>query len=50
LRWRVETYSSKPAETLTTGDIFAFLWTERWDFLRYLAWTGEIDREARKRD
>jgi hypothetical protein len=50
LLWRVETYSSKPAETLTTGDVFGFLWAERWELLRYLAWTDEINREARKRD
>ena len=49
LRWRIETYSGKPAETLTARDVMAFLWNERWELLRFLAWTGEIDREAHKR-
>jgi hypothetical protein len=49
LRWRIETYSGKRAETLTARDVMAFLWNERWELLRFLAWTGEIDREAHKR-
>jgi hypothetical protein len=49
LRWRVETYSGKPAETLTDRDVLAFLWASRWELLSFLAWTGEIDRESRNR-
>ena len=49
LRWRVETYSGKPAETLTARDIFGFMWASRWELLDFLAWTGRMDREARKR-
>lgn len=49
LRWRVETYSGKHAEKLTARDIFGFLWSERWELLSFLAWTGEMNREARKR-
>jgi hypothetical protein len=49
LRWRVETYSGRKAETLTTRDVLSFVWTSRWELLSFLAWTGEIDREARKR-
>lgn len=48
LRWRVETYSGKKAETLTAGAVLGFMWAERWDLLRFLAWTGEMEREARK--
>ena len=49
LRWRVETYSGKRAETLTTKDVLGFLWNSRWELVSFLAWTGEIDREARRR-
>jgi hypothetical protein len=49
LRWRVETYSGKPAETLNAKDIFSFLWNERWELLAFLLWTGRVQREARKR-
>jgi len=48
-RWRVETYSGMPAETLTFGKILSFVWTSRWELLSYLAWTGQLEREARKR-
>jgi len=49
LRWRVETYSGKRAETLTARDVLGFLWTSRWELLSFLAWTGKMEREARKR-
>jgi len=48
LRWRVETYSGQRAETLTAKKIFKFMWTSRWELLSFLAWTGRVDREARK--
>ena len=49
LRWRVETYSGKSAETLKARDIFGFVWTSRWELLSFLVWTGRLDREARRR-
>ncbi len=49
LRWRVETYSGKRAETLKAMDVLSFLWTTRWELLSFLVWTGTLDREARKR-
>ena len=49
LRWRVETYSGKKAETLTAGAVLGFMWTERWELLRFLAWTRQLEREARTR-
>jgi hypothetical protein len=48
MRWRVETYSGKKAETLTTKDILCFLWTQRWEFLSYLGWISRMDREVHK--
>jgi hypothetical protein len=49
LRWRVETYSGKPAESLTTRDVLAFFWESRWELLSYLLWTGQVQKEARRR-
>ena len=49
LRWRVETYSGRRAESLTAKSIFGFLWATRGELLRFLVWTGEMQREARKR-
>ena len=49
LRWRVETYSGKRAETLTASDVLGFFWSYRWEFLSYLAWIGRLDREVHKR-
>jgi hypothetical protein len=45
----VETYSGQRAETLTAKSIMAFVWDSRWELLSFLAWTGRLDREARKR-
>lgn len=49
LRWRVETYSGKRAETLTAKQILAFFWTSRWELLSFLGWVSQMDREVRKR-
>ena len=46
---RVETYSGKPAATLTAKDILGFFWHSRWELLSFLAWTGDLEKEARKR-
>jgi hypothetical protein len=47
LRWRVETYSGKRAETLTAKSVLGFMWATRGELLRFLMWTGELEREAR---
>lgn len=49
LRWRVETYSGKRAETLTTKEIFGFLWHSRWELIKFLIWTAKIDSETRRK-
>ena len=49
LRWRIETYSGKPAETLTSKDVLSFLWASRWELLAFLGWIGRMDREVHKR-
>ena len=48
LRWRVETYSGQWAQKLTTKKVMTFVWTERWELLRFLMWTAQVEREARK--
>lgn len=47
LKWRIETYSGKKAETLTTREIMAFLWQEKGNLLRFLRWTDEMDSMKR---
>jgi len=49
LRWRVETYSGRRAESLTAGSVLGFVWASRGELVRFLAWTGEMQREAHKR-
>jgi len=49
LKWRVENYSSKKAETLTTHDILGFVWASRWELLSFLRWTGRLENEVRLR-
>ena len=49
LRWRVETYSGQRADTLTAKSVMGFFWTERWELMKFLRWTGQVEREARKR-
>lgn len=48
LRWRIETFSGKKAETLTMGSVLGFLWATRWELLSFLAWTNRLERETRK--
>ena len=49
LRWRMETYSGQWAEKMKLRDVLAFAWSSRWELLSYLAWTGRVQREARKK-
>jgi hypothetical protein len=49
LKWRIETYSGKKAETLRAMDVFRFVWESRWELLSFLAWTGQLDRDVRRK-
>jgi hypothetical protein len=49
LRWRVETYSGRRAETLGAGSVLGFLWATRWELMSFLRWTGTMEREARRK-
>jgi hypothetical protein len=42
LRWRLETYTGKPAATIQARDFFRLAWGEKWQFFRFLLWTGEM--------
>jgi hypothetical protein len=37
------------AETLGARDVLAFFWNWRWELLGFLVWTGQMEKEARKR-
>lgn len=43
LKWRIETYSGIPAETLDRRGVMDFLWRERKGLRRFLQWTNEMD-------
>jgi hypothetical protein len=44
LRWRMETYSGLPAESITAASFFRFLWSERRSLGKYLTWVGRMSR------
>jgi hypothetical protein len=48
LKWRIETYSGMKAETMTTGDIFRFVWEQKWALLKFLHWTDKLETEIRR--
>jgi hypothetical protein len=47
LKWRIETYSGKKAESIGARDMLRFAWESRWELLDFLSWTGQLDRELR---
>jgi hypothetical protein len=47
LRWRIETYSGIPADTITPQIFFQFLWRERVSLWTYLLWVERM--RARRR-
>lgn len=49
LKWRIETYSGKKAETLRGRDVLSFVWQSRWELLEFLVWTGRLERELRRK-
>lgn len=42
LRWRLETYSGKHAETVGPRDFWDLFWNDKRQFFRFLRWTGEM--------
>jgi hypothetical protein len=47
LRWRIETYSGIPAESITAQSFFAFLRSERRSLWQYLRWVSRMSRRRR---
>lgn len=43
LKWRIETYSGKKAESLQPKDVMSFIWNEKWNLVRFLHWTDEME-------
>lgn len=51
LRWRIETYSGIPAEQVTFGLFWKFLWRERSALREFLKWGARMKRlEAQRRE
>lgn len=44
LRWRVETYTGWPAESIGLKRVVELAWRERRQIGRYLRWLGEMRR------
>lgn len=44
LRWRIETYSGTPADSITASSFFRFLWAERSSLWQYLRWVSRMSR------
>jgi hypothetical protein len=42
LRWRIETYSGIPADSLDRKSFFRFLWKERPSLWAYLSWAARL--------
>lgn len=42
LRWRIETYSGIPADSITANSFFHFLWAERSSLWQYLRWVSRM--------
>jgi hypothetical protein len=47
LKWRIETYSGRKAETLKPRDVISFLWAEKGNLVRFLKWTDEMEEMKR---
>jgi hypothetical protein len=47
LRWRIETYSGLHAADISFSQFWRFVWTERRELLRYLAWAGRMNHLGR---
>lgn len=42
LRWRIETYSGTPAESITWQSFFHFVWREKAPLWQYLRWVSRM--------
>jgi len=49
LKWRIETFSGKKADSLRARDVLHFMWDSRWELLDFLAWTRRLERDVQPR-
>jgi hypothetical protein len=49
LRWRMETYSGIPAETIDARIFWKFMSTEKGRLLHFLRWTSEMDSFTKRK-
>jgi hypothetical protein len=49
LKWRIETFSGMKAETMRGSDVLRFVWASKWELLEFLGWTGQLERDVRRR-
>jgi hypothetical protein len=42
LKWRIETYSGKRADTIDDDAFWQFVYEQKWQFLRFLHWTSKM--------
>lgn len=42
LRWRIETYSGIPAESIDRSEFVRFVWAERSSLCQYLRWVSRM--------
>ena len=47
LRWRIETYSGLPADSVTAWAFWRFTWRRRRELGRFLLWAGEMALRGR---
>jgi hypothetical protein len=47
LRWRIETYSGIPADSLDRKSFFRFLWAERLSLWAYVSWAARLGKVLR---
>jgi hypothetical protein len=47
LKWRIETYSGRKANTIGAREFFRFLWQEKVHLIRFLAWTNDFEARVR---
>jgi hypothetical protein len=46
LKWRIETYSGKSAESIGSLDVLRFVWREKLNLIHFLRWAGQLEKEA----
>ncbi len=48
LKWRIETYSGHPAESIRAADFWRFVWHERVSLWQYLRWVKRMSHLRRE--